>query len=139
VALSFLAFALLVAVLRLRPAAPPVHELRRCATPGGHLEGGRLLVDCGRAVPPARDLPPGARLLLGLPVELNSASEVELQSLPRIGPVLSRRIVEARRARVFCSLDDLARVRGIGLATLRRLAPIVSVVRPAGCGGAGGP
>lgn len=135
VAISFLALSLLVAVLRLRPEPAPVYPLSRCATPGAHLEGGRLHLDCGRAARPLA----AARLLLGLPVELNSASEAELQTLPRIGPVLSRRIVEARRARAFCTLDDLTRVRGIGLATLRHLAPLVSVERTAGCVAAGRP
>ena len=65
------------------------------------------------------------------PVELNRASEAELTSLPRIGPVLARRIVEGRP---YAEVDELLRVRGIGPATLRRLRPRVRVTvdeRPA--------
>jgi competence protein ComEA len=44
-------------------------------------------------------------------LDVNAASEQELDSLPGIGPVLARRIVAARP---FNSADDLRRVRGIG-------------------------
>jgi hypothetical protein len=49
--------------------------------------------------------------LLGIPVDLNVASEADLTSLPGVGAVLARRIVEARP---FPSVDDLLRVSGIG-------------------------
>lgn len=42
----------------------------------------------------------------GGPVDLNSASEEELDALPGIGPVTVERIVEARRERPFESLQD---------------------------------
>ncbi len=55
---------------------------------------------------------------LDQPVDVNRASERELVSLPRIGPALARRIVEARP---FADLADLTRVRGIGPVTIERL------------------
>ncbi len=134
----FLGAALLAALLRLVPERPARLELGPCPHPVAERERGLLRVRC-EASPSAASatLPATARLLLGLRVELNGASESELRALPRIGPVLSRRIVEARRASGgFCSLDELTRVRGLGRATVRRLEPLVSVEGRAGCGGA---
>jgi competence protein ComEA len=75
-----------------------------------------------------RSMPANARLALGLGVDLNFATGVELESLPRIGPVLARRIVEDRQRRgPFRSVEDLARVRGIGPATVRGLRSLAEV------------
>jgi competence protein ComEA len=58
----------------------------------------------------------------GRPVNVNTASAEELQTLPGIGPALARRIVEDRAARgPFRSAEELARVFGIGPATATRL------------------
>lgn len=55
-------------------------------------------------------------------VDVDVASEPELERLPRIGPALARRIVEDRKARgPFRSLEGLQRVRGVGPATARLL------------------
>jgi competence ComEA-like helix-hairpin-helix protein len=67
---------------------------------------------------------PGDTLQL---VDLNSADEATLETLPGVGPALARRILEARKERPFRSVDDLTRVRGIGPATLRRLRGRVRV------------
>jgi DNA uptake protein ComE-like DNA-binding protein len=56
-------------------------------------------------------------------VDMDVASEGEIESLPRIGSVLARRIVGDRSANgPFGSLEGLQRVRGVGpgLATLLR-------------------
>lgn len=60
---------------------------------------------------------------LGVPVDVATASEDELASLPGIGPELARRIAAARPLR---SVDDLLRVDGIGP---KRLAAMRSRVR----------
>jgi competence protein ComEA len=57
------------------------------------------------------------------PLDVNTASLAELQSLPGIGPVLSERIVQARAQRPFTKADDLRRVPGIGPKTLEKIRP----------------
>lgn len=55
------------------------------------------------------------------PVDVNRAAAEQLVALPGIGPALAERIVEERMKRMFTSLDDLTRVRGVGPATVERL------------------
>jgi competence protein ComEA len=57
-------------------------------------------------------------------VNLNTASQAEIESLPGIGPVLAQRIIEGRPYR---SLEDLDRVKGIGPKLLERLRPLVGL------------
>ena len=69
-------------------------------------------------------LPP-PRPVLGLSaVDLNTASEQDLESLPGIGPSTARSIVAARP---FKSVDDLKTVKGIGPAKFDTLKPLVAV------------
>lgn len=59
-----------------------------------------------------------------VPLDLNRASADDFRGLPGVGPVLARRIVEARRARgTFHRIEDLLTVRGIGPRLLERLRP----------------
>jgi hypothetical protein len=81
-------------------------------------------VSRGHAVEGWSRMPPSDLAALGQPVELNRASEAELTSLPRVGPVLARRIVEGRP---YPSVDALESVRGIGPATMARLRSRVTV------------
>ena len=70
---------------------------------------------------------PGPPPAPAAPLDLNCATPAELERLPGIGPELARRILEARAARgSFRSPEELIEVRGIGPATLERLAPLVS-------------
>ena len=74
-------------------------------------------------------LAPGERL------DPNIASEEELDRLPGIGPAAARAIVESRSADgPFADVGALTRVRGIGPATVERLAPLLTLER----GGGGG-
>ncbi len=47
-------------------------------------------------------------------VNLNTASQAELETLPGVGPKLAERIMAARKQQPFTSLEDVARVQGIG-------------------------
>jgi len=61
------------------------------------------------------------------PIDVNAASAAELERLPRIGPALAARIVAWREKHgPFESLESLRHVRGIGPATARVLAPLVT-------------
>lgn len=54
-------------------------------------------------------------------VDLASAASDEIAMLPGIGPGLASRIVAARARRPFGSIEDLARIEGVGDATLERI------------------
>lgn len=56
-------------------------------------------------------------------LEVNQASEAQLDGLLGVGPVISGRILAARRSRHFSDWGDLlARVKGIGPTTAARLS-----------------
>ena len=60
-------------------------------------------------------------------VDLDVAAAAEIERLPRIGPAMARRIVANRDSLgPFGALSALKRVKGMGPATLERLAPIVT-------------
>jgi competence protein ComEA len=62
-------------------------------------------------------------------VDLNRASRAELESLPGIGPVTAGRILDARAAAAFGSVDEL-RARGlVGQSVFERVRPLVTVAR----------
>lgn len=65
----------------------------------------------------------------GEKIDPNTASAVELDRLPGIGPSLAERIVTHRRTNGrFRSLADLGEVSGIGDVLLRRITPHVNLV-----------
>ena len=64
----------------------------------------------------------------GALVNLNTATAVELEALPGIGPVLAAAIVDWRTQNGgFTSVDQLEQVSGIGPATFADIAPLVRV------------
>lgn len=63
----------------------------------------------------------------GVIIDLNSANQEQLESLPGIGPVLARRILETRtQMRGFTRIDDLLEVTGIGPRRLQTLRSLVT-------------
>jgi competence protein ComEA len=61
-------------------------------------------------------------------VNINSASQTELEELPDVGPVTAQAIVEYRTENgAFTSVDQLLDVSGIGDATLAKVAPFVTL------------
>ncbi|MEZ0578932.1 helix-hairpin-helix domain-containing protein [Nocardioides sp. MH1] len=92
------------------------------------LDGEQIVV--GAPTAPAATSPSGATPS-GAPaalVNLNTATETELESLPDVGPVTAQSIVAWRDANGgFTSIDELLEVDGIGEVTLARLTPYVTV------------
>lgn len=61
-------------------------------------------------------------------VNINTADADTLQKLPRVGPVISARVVEFRsQVGAFGSKEDLLKVRGIGPKTMEMLRTFVVV------------
>ena len=58
-------------------------------------------------------------------VDVNTAPAAEIEALPGVGTVLAARIVEERAGGSFDSVDDLARVPGVGRTTIERLRSFV--------------
>ena len=68
--------------------------------------------------------PPARTPLL---VDVNRATQAELERLPRVGPALAARIISWREQHgPYRSIDDLRHVRGIGAVTVALLAPSVT-------------
>ena len=62
------------------------------------------------------------------PVNLNTATVADLDTLPGVGPVLAQRIVDARTAQGgFRAVGDLRKVDGIGAARYEQLKDLVTV------------
>lgn len=61
-------------------------------------------------------------------VNINTATQAELQSLSGIGPVKAQAIIDYRKKNgAFKSVDDLEKVDGIGTATMTNLKKQVTV------------
>lgn len=61
-------------------------------------------------------------------INLNTATEKELQELPGIGSAMSARIVEYRESNgAFQSIDDIKKVRGIGASKFEKLKDRVTL------------
>ena len=61
-------------------------------------------------------------------INVNSATEAELDALPGIGKVTAERIVIYRTEQgPFASVDELLQVRGVGKKVLEKIRPFVSI------------
>jgi competence protein ComEA len=64
----------------------------------------------------------------GAPVDLNTATAAELETLPEVGPVTAEAILAWRTEHGgFTAVEELLEVDGIGEATLATIAPHVTV------------
>jgi competence protein ComEA len=61
------------------------------------------------------------RYVRGEAMDLNLASEEELEILPGVGPAVARRLVEARPFETF---EDVDRVKGVGPVLVGRLKEV---------------
>ncbi len=58
------------------------------------------------------------------PIDLNTASQEQLQEIPGVGPVTADKIIAGRP---YESIEDLLRISGIGEKTLAKIRPCVTV------------
>ncbi|HMC53976.1 MAG TPA: helix-hairpin-helix domain-containing protein [Gemmatimonadaceae bacterium] len=66
-----------------------------------------------------------------LKVDLDKATEAEIEALPGIGPALAHRIVSFRdSAGQFGQIEAICEVSGIGPALAKRLRPLVTFTGP---------
>ena len=61
------------------------------------------------------------------PVNINTASQQELEVLPGIGPVKAAEIIEARMERPFSSKEDIMRVKGIKEGTFKEIEGLITI------------
>ena len=57
-------------------------------------------------------------------ININTATQAELQSLKGIGPVISKRIIEGRP---YNDISDILRVKGIGPKKFARMKDIITI------------
>ena len=61
-------------------------------------------------------------------VNINTASQTELEALQGVGPAKAKAIIEHReKIGAFASIDDLAKVSGIGPGIVEQLRDVVTV------------
>ncbi|MCF7870987.1 MAG: helix-hairpin-helix domain-containing protein [Candidatus Omnitrophica bacterium] len=59
-------------------------------------------------------------------ININQATSSELQKIPGLGPVLSRRVIEYRKAHSFFkTISDLEKVKGIGKKKVKIIAEYI--------------
>ena len=108
----------------------------------GALNLAALLEDGAQVVVPSRDdaslgadgsgsvrggEPTGGASDEGGLVDLNGATQAELEALPGIGPVTARKIIAARDAEPFTAVDDLRTRKLVGQKAFETLRALVSV------------
>jgi competence protein ComEA len=110
--------------LSARPAPP------RPCVPEGRGVAPRHWIGCAADPGPPRPLTGRERLLLGLPVDLATATADDLTAVPGLSARLAAEVVADRARRgPFASVEDLIRVRGVGPARLAQARPHLMVVR----------
>ncbi|MGI8663750.1 MAG: ComEA family DNA-binding protein [Acidimicrobiales bacterium] len=92
-------------------------------------DGERIAVPrLGEASPVPGDAPAASDGAPKEPLDLNAATEAQLEALPGVGPSTAKAIVDDReRNGSYRSVDELLRVRGIGPAKLEQIRALVSV------------
>ncbi len=98
-----------------------VDELSRIGLSPKAIDGLKPMVKVSSASAP-RAVAPSSRGAASAKVDLNSASDAELEALPGVGPVAAKKIVAARPYR---SVDDLSRA-GLSAKTIDGLKPLVN-------------
>jgi len=78
-----------------------------------------------------RPAPPKPASEMDSPLNLNTATQAQLESLPGIGTATALRILEYRQKNGgFKKVEDLMNVRGVGEKSFLRLKPLITVSTP---------
>lgn len=93
--------------------------------PNGEVRDGSAGGGSGAASGPAASGGPGGA---GQPVNLNSATQAQLEELPGVGPVMAGKIIawRAEHGR-FSRVEELQEIDGVGPKTYAKLAPLCRV------------
>ncbi|HPD61146.1 MAG TPA: helix-hairpin-helix domain-containing protein [Thermodesulfobacteriota bacterium] len=68
------------------------------------------------------------KILLGIPINLNTATADDLSSLPGIGPHIAEEVVSFRKTRGrFSTIEDLKTVKGIGEKRFKKIEKYLTV------------
>lgn len=113
---------LLVGALALGPLVAPhpqVPTVTRVALPAP----GTPTTQTANTEPPTYPTTASITPLISGRVNLNTATQEQLEALPKVGPSMAARIIAARPIR---SQADLDAIKGVGEATLKVLVPLVS-------------
>lgn len=94
-----------------------------------------LEIDLIMPSPSPKDSPalPGRSIEINTegPVNINTASQEELETLPGVGPVIAQRIIEYRQVNgPFNTIEDIQKVQGIGTKTYEKLQGMITVGEP---------
>jgi comEA protein len=109
----------LVILLATAVAAPSVVTAAQAAKPSTSSKGSGTAKVAGTAK---------SKATAASPVNLNSASVAQLQTLPGIGASAAQRIVEYRQKNgTFKKIEELMNVKGIGEKSFLKLKPLVTV------------
>lgn len=107
------------------PMAAELHDGQQVIVPVRQARAASMSTPSAVAASPTSAIP--AVATTG-PINVNNATEQQLETLPGIGPALAQRIIDFRNANgPFVSLDDLANVKGISARMVDELRDLATV------------